>query len=244
MQTQWKVGELAKQTGLTVRTLQYYDDIGLLRPSYRTQSGHRLYIGKDIGRLQQIISLREVGFSLDEIRECCSRPGFSPRRVVQLHIGRLKQQIEAQSRLCNRLEAIAKRLDSAEEISVEELIQTIEVTRMLKYYTPEQQEELKRRAEAVGEERIRQVEQKEWPDLIAEVRAEMEKGTDPSSQRVLELAKRWTGLVAEFTGGNPGIEKAAGQVWQQEQSIHGYQTGPIREMMAYISKAIAAGKKP
>ena len=79
--------------------------------------------------------------------------------------------------------------------------------------------------------------------MIAEVRAEMDKGTDPSSARVQQLAKRWTGLVAEFTGGNPGIEKAAGQVWQQEQSIHGYDTGPMREMMGYISKAIAASKK-
>src|SRR5215469_14903228 len=129
MQGQWKVGELARRTGLTVRTLQYYDDIGLLRSSYRTQSGHRLYVGQDIARLQQIVSLREVGFSLDEIHDCCSRPGFSPRRVIQLHIERLKKQIEVQSRLCERLESIAERLDSAKEISVEELIQTIEVTR-------------------------------------------------------------------------------------------------------------------
>ena len=243
MQGQWKVGELAKRTGLTVRTLQYYDDIGLLSPSYRTQSGHRLYVWKDIARLQQIVSLRELGFSLEEIRDCCSRAGFSPRRVIQLHIERLKKQIEIQSRLCGRLESIAERLDSAKEVSVEELIQTIEVTRMSKYYTAEQQEELKRRAEAIGPERIREVEQKAWPELIAEVRAEMEKGTDPGSERVQELAKRWTNLVREFTGGNPGIAKAASQVWQQEGSIHGYETGPMRELMGYISKAIAASKK-
>src|SRR5262249_39535332 len=188
MQGQWKVGELARQTGLTVRTLQYYDDIGLLRPSYRTLSGHRLYLANDIERLQQIVSLRELGFTLDEIRDCCSRPGFTPRRVIQLHIERLKAQIQDQTRLCSRLESIPDRLDSAEEISVEDLIQTIEVTRMSKYYTPEQLEELKQRADAIGPDRIRQVEQKEWPELIAEVRAEMEKGTDPSSDRVQELA--------------------------------------------------------
>ena len=243
MQAQWKVGELARRTGLTVRTLQYYDDIGLLRPSYRTQSGHRLYVGKDIARLQQIVSLRELGLSLEEIRDCCSRPGFSPRGVIQLHIERLRKQIEIQSRLCARLESIAQRLDSAKEVCIEELIQTIEVTRMSKYYTEEQQEELRRRAEAIGPERIREVEQKEWPELIAEVRAEMEKGTDPGSERIQEFAKRWMSLVGEFTGGNPGISKAAGQVWQQEESIHGYETGPMRELMGYISKAIAASKK-
>jgi len=243
LQGRWKVGDLAKQTGLTVRTLQYYDDIGLLRPSYRTPSGHRLYVARDIARLQQIVSLRELGFSLNEIRECCSNPAFTPQRVIQLHIEQLKAQIEAQSRLCSRLETIAERLDSAREISVEELIQTIEVTRMLKYFTSEQQDELKRRAEAIGPERIHQVEQKEWPELIAEVRAEMDKGTDPATDRVQELASRWMKLVREFTGGDPGITKAAGQVWQQEQSVKGYEAAPMREMMAYISRAIAASRK-
>src|SRR5262245_3386269 len=109
MQGQWKVGELAKRTGLTVRTLQYYDDIGLLTPSYRTRSGHRLYLGRDIARLQQIVSLRELGFSLDEIRQSTTQPGFSLRNVIQLHVERLKDQIEAQRRLCLRLEAIAQR---------------------------------------------------------------------------------------------------------------------------------------
>jgi len=238
MQAQWKVGELSKHTGLTVRTLQYYDDIGLLSPSYRTQSGHRLYVGRDIARLQQIVSLRELGFSLDEIRECCGRPGFSLRRVIELHIERLKEQIEMKRRLCKRLEAIAERLDSAERVSVEELFQTIEVTRMLKYYTAEQLEQLKRRGEALGPERIRQVEEKEWPELIAEVRAEMDKGTDPKSPVVQALARRWMALVQEFTGGDPGIEKAVKQVWTEEQSIHGIETAGMREMMSYISKAL------
>ena len=48
MQTSWKVGELASQTGLTVRTLHHYDEIGLLKPSEYTASGHRLYREEDI----------------------------------------------------------------------------------------------------------------------------------------------------------------------------------------------------
>jgi DNA-binding transcriptional MerR regulator len=50
----WRVGELARRTGLTVRALHHYDEIGLLRPSLRTPSGHRLYAGADVSRLQQI----------------------------------------------------------------------------------------------------------------------------------------------------------------------------------------------
>ena len=64
-----KVGELAQRTGLTVRTLHHYDAIGLLRPSLHTEAGYRLYTARDIVRLQQVLSLRQLGFSLDEIRE-------------------------------------------------------------------------------------------------------------------------------------------------------------------------------
>ena len=70
----WKVDELAKQTGLSVRTLHYYDEIGLLSPSQRTEAGHRLYTADDIVRLQQVKSLRHLGFTLKEIRDYLNRP--------------------------------------------------------------------------------------------------------------------------------------------------------------------------
>ena len=79
----WKVGELARRTGLSVRTLHHYDAIGLLPPSHRTESGHRLYAADDAAHLQQILSLRQLGFSLDEVRDCLDRPDFSPSRVVR-----------------------------------------------------------------------------------------------------------------------------------------------------------------
>ncbi|MDJ0532850.1 MAG: MerR family transcriptional regulator [Xenococcaceae cyanobacterium MO_207.B15] len=59
-----KIGELAKQTGISIRTLHYYDAIGLLSPSHRTSVGYRLYNNQDIIRLQQIVSLRQLRFSL------------------------------------------------------------------------------------------------------------------------------------------------------------------------------------
>lgn len=234
---QWKVGELAKQTGLSIRTLHYYDQIGLLTPSHRTHSGHRVYGGRDIVRLQQIASLRQLGFSLEEISDCLRNPNVTPRRVIQFHIRRLKEQIKAQTNLCRRLERVERSLAAAKEVSVKELIQTIEVTNMIdKYYTPEQLEQLKQRADSLGEERIRQSE-KDWAQLIDEVRDEMKKGTDPSSERVRGLAQRWFALIQEFTGGDPGIQKSLGSMWEKEQNIHGFDTTEMRQMFAYISKA-------
>src|SRR6476659_901953 len=99
-----KVGELGKRTRLTVRTLHHYDEIGLLKPSLHTESGHRLYTDSDIARLQQVLSLRQLGFSLEEVRDCLDRPGFSPLAVIRLHVARLRAQIEWQRKLCAGLE--------------------------------------------------------------------------------------------------------------------------------------------
>jgi DNA-binding transcriptional MerR regulator len=90
----WKVGELARRTGLSVRTLHYYDEIGLLSPSRRTDGGHRLYTADDVVRLQQIKSLQHLGFTLTEVRECLDRPDFPLGWVIQLHLSQLKEKLE------------------------------------------------------------------------------------------------------------------------------------------------------
>lgn len=65
--TTWKIGELASQSGITVRTLHHYHQIGLLVPSEFTEAGHRLYTEFDVSKLQQILVLKQLGLSLDVI---------------------------------------------------------------------------------------------------------------------------------------------------------------------------------
>src|SRR3954468_9954539 len=227
----WKVGELASATGLTVRTLHHWDEIGLLRPSRRTPAGHRLYAESDLTRLQQVTSLRQLGFPLEQIRDLLDRRGIPARQVISLHLERLRGQIELQRTLYQRLESVAAHLERSESVSAHELIQTIEATTMFeKYFTPEQRDELKARADALGPEAIQSAEA-EWPRLMAEVRREMEAGTDPADPRVQALAAHWMELVEAFTGGNPGIAASVGQMWKGESNVHGIETGPMRELM-------------
>src|SRR5262249_34060494 len=130
-----KVGELAKRTGLTVRTLHHYDEIGLLKPSQHTEAGYRLYAAADVARLQQVLSLRQLGLSLEQVRDCLDRPDFSPLEVIRLHVERLREQIELQRKLCERLESLAEHFRTAGEVSADEFLCTIEVmTMMEKYY--------------------------------------------------------------------------------------------------------------
>src|SRR2546423_6123298 len=103
----WKVGQLAKRTGISVRTLHHYDQIGLLTPSHRTEAGHRLYDRDDVVRLQQIVMLRQLGFALDEIGAALRRADTALPRLIDLHLGRLRQQIERERRLYARLEQMS-----------------------------------------------------------------------------------------------------------------------------------------
>jgi MerR family transcriptional regulator, thiopeptide resistance regulator len=235
--TAMKVGEIAKKTGISVRTLHYYDEIGLLSPSGRTEADYRLYSQGDIVRLQQIMSLRQLGFSLLEIKECLQNPDFSLHHTIQLHIRRLKEQIELSHKLLNRLETIAFNVTTS--ITIEDLIKTIEATNMFeKYYTPEQLETIKKRRESLGEERIYQVE-KEWEELINKARAEMEKGTNPSSESVQKIAKRWQELINEFTGRNPGIEQSLNTMYQEEGVEAASRGMGDTELWEYMGQAIA-----
>lgn len=236
-----KVGVLARRTGVSVRALHYYDEIGLLSPSAHTDVGHRLYTGNDIIRLQQIKSLQQLGFSLDEIKHCLDGHGFSPQRVIELHIEALTEQIELQKSIRSRLCAIAVGLRSTEEVSVEQFIRTIEeINKMEKYYTPEQLQYLKERGELLGQDHIREVEA-EWPRLIEQVRVEMDKGTDPSDERVQKLANRWRELINEFTGGNREIEGVLRKGYQKDPTFGRPEGDPqMGEYMQYITKAWAA----
>src|SRR5882672_8206692 len=126
-----KVGELAKRTGLSVRTLHYYDEIGLLQPSKLTGSRHRVYGAAELVRLQQIKSLRQLGFSLEEIRGCLDSPDFSPRRVLELHVAKIREQIADRERLAALLETLAANFDAGSLASTDEFIAAIEGITMI-----------------------------------------------------------------------------------------------------------------
>jgi len=72
--TEYLVGEVARLSHVSVRTLHHYDAIGLLTPSARSPAGYRQYSGTDLQRLQQILFYRELGFALEEIAEILADP--------------------------------------------------------------------------------------------------------------------------------------------------------------------------
>ncbi|QQE78321.1 MerR family transcriptional regulator [Alicyclobacillus sp. SO9] len=123
----WKVGELAKLTGLTIRTLRFYDEIGLFSPSARSDTGHRLYSEADVLRLQQILSIKQLGLSLDEVKSVVNGERFSPLETVLLQIARLKDNIRMEQNLLSELEYVSSLMKLKEPVTVEEFIKLLEM---------------------------------------------------------------------------------------------------------------------
>src|SRR5881392_1753960 len=90
----WKVGALARLTGLTVRALHHYDHLGLVVPSRRTTAGHRLYAVDDVVRLYRVTLLRRLGFPLDQIADVLTDPQWELPAAVDRHLDDTTRRID------------------------------------------------------------------------------------------------------------------------------------------------------
>ncbi|MFE3194528.1 MerR family transcriptional regulator [Nocardia sp. NPDC059240] len=126
----WKVGELAAQAGLTVRTLHHYDRIGLVRPAGRTSSGHRLYIEADVQRLYQVLALRQLGLGLDQIAKVLAGT-VDMARVLAAHRDYLAAQLTATQDLHALVATLAATAENRPDISVNHFLGLIRRTVMV-----------------------------------------------------------------------------------------------------------------
>jgi DNA-binding transcriptional MerR regulator/uncharacterized glyoxalase superfamily protein PhnB len=127
----WKIGALARATGLTVRALHHYDHIGLLTPSGRTDAGHRVYSSGDVARLYRISLLRRLGFPLGQIAAVLDDPHWQLPGAVHRHLDHTRQRAAAAARLCARLARMAAELDRRHDPSTENLLSALEEMTML-----------------------------------------------------------------------------------------------------------------
>ena len=89
-----RVGDVARLAKVSVRTLHHYDEIGLLGPSGRSESGYRLYERADLDRLQQVMLFRELGFGLDDIKRIMLDPAFDRRQALRAQRALLAKRAE------------------------------------------------------------------------------------------------------------------------------------------------------
>ncbi|MCP9488129.1 MAG: MerR family transcriptional regulator [Gaiellaceae bacterium MAG52_C11] len=110
----WQIGQLAKQTGLSVRALRHYDELTLLTPSERSESGYRLYAETDVRRLYRIVALRQLGFPLDEIGSLLDEDGPDLPETARRHLHRVEGDLDRRKRLRRRLSPMVEALDRSD----------------------------------------------------------------------------------------------------------------------------------
>jgi DNA-binding transcriptional MerR regulator len=125
-----KIGEIADATGLTVRALHYYEQIGLLTPIARTDAGHRLYGPAAVERLYRISLLRQLGLPLDGIRASLASAGPDLRTLMTDHLTAVESRLAAETRLRARLMRLIGTLESNED-TTGDLLSVLEDMTML-----------------------------------------------------------------------------------------------------------------
>ena len=118
----WKVGALAELTGPTVRALHHYDHVGLLTPSGRSTTGHRLYSADDVARLYRICVLRRLGFPLDRIARVLDDPQWQLREAIRRHLDDTSCRIDLAVSLKSRSSDMAAALSRYTDPSPDETV--------------------------------------------------------------------------------------------------------------------------
>lgn len=247
----WQTKQFAELSKVTVRTLHHYDRIGLLKPKHYDRNGFRLYGDAEFARLQQITTLKFIGFSLSQIKEILKEQEFDLAETLSLQ----RKIIEAQrNRLNLALEAIKRAERAFSESGAtdwESFNKILEVINMeqntdwtKKYYTESAQAKIEDRKSLWSPELQERV-TRDWNELTRDVEAAIADGVSPTDERAQNLAARWNGLINEFTGGDPEIREGLNKMYADQESWQdkvSWKKPYSDEVQNFISEAIKAGK--
>lgn len=193
----YQVKDVARITGISIRTLHHYDDIKLLVPRTRTRAGYRLYNDDDLFRLQQILIGRELGLSLEEIRRSLDDPRFDRRKALIQQREQLKkraQQTDAMIRAVDAALAALERKAKGGDVDLKEIFDGFDPTQ----YEDEARERWgKTDAYKESKKRTKRYTAEDWKAIKAEqaaiykdAAAAMKAGKKPSDPEVQAIVER------------------------------------------------------
>lgn len=194
--TEWPIRDLANATGLTSRTLRYYEQIGLLLPSRVAGNGYRFYGEAEISRLYRILSLRALGVPLADIRRTLDDEA-SLADAIETHLALLE---ERRDRTTEQIAAVRHTLDTAkkgETMSINEVFAGLDQSQYetevrTRWGDAAWERSAKRRSDMTGEQR--EADEKRSLDVNAALRRAAENGEDPNGARFHSLVAdhhRW-----------------------------------------------------
>lgn len=229
-----KIGELAKRTGLTIRALRHYDEIGVLTPSGRSEGGYRLYDRNDVAKLYRIQVLRRLDISLAEIQKILSAGAATLPAVIAQQISFLKRQIQQATALQTHLMNLQGQLAAQHEPEMDDWLAALESMVVgTKYFT---NEEL--RALTVQRSSLNATSGSEKAELTSALHELIKCGIPPESTEACTVAYRWIELLLEEVNGDEGMLIKLYTMHWHEHTLHSL-TGIDHTGIKYISDAMA-----
>lgn len=226
------VGEVAKKMDVTVRTLQHYDKMGLFSPSAVSDGGRRLYTDKDVVRLHQILSLKHLGFSLDDIRDRLI-PLDTPSDVAQILSEQaviVREKIAELTESLSKIEALRAEVLEMQSVDFKkyaDIIVNLEMENgfywLIKHFDSETLDNIRNRFDKESGVIFLQ----KFQQLQGEAIRLQEKKISAESRQGLQFAKDYWDLIMEFTGGDSvmlsklmqmGQSDAFNEEWTQKQA--------------------------
>lgn len=250
----YRIKEFADMTKVTVRALHHYDRIGLLKPSARTESGYRIYSEQDLVRLQQIITLKFMGFPLERIKAILARPTFALRKALGIQIEAVDTEIGRLRKAAKALRAMAETLDKGGLVEWKKVINLMEVIKMSdeakkewtkKFFSEADMKEFAEIGNKYTPEAMQDYQNK-WAALIAEVEKNL--NADPAGPLAQSLAESWTALLNEGYGGHEELLQKIGRANQEAMKTGQHPMTPSgkppfdQRVWEFIQKANAARK--
>jgi len=168
----YTINRIAQTAGVTLRTLRYYDRIGLLVPSGRTEAGYRLYSDEDMERLQQILFFRELDFTLDKIGRLLKDPAFDRKDALKMQIRFLEKRAERYLNLTELAKETLRNLEGDKKMDKNEMFKAFDFDKMMEEQK-QYEDEVKERwggseAYRISKERTSKYTKEDWARINAE----------------------------------------------------------------------------
>lgn len=240
----YTVKQLSDLAGVSVRTLHYYDEIGLLKPSSVGSNSYRYYEDADLLRLQQILFFRELDLGLLQIKEILDRPDFDLVSALQQHRSALQAKID-------RMQSLIQTVDH----TIMHLVEDVEMAKkkkMFEGFTEEQEKQYEQEAKRrYGEDAVRET-TKRWNSYTDE---EKQRIKDEGGQIYLDLAAsmptgpnsdqtqahlvRWHQHLRYFYEPSIEVLGGLGKTYYEDPDFNAFFTKIHPDLPEFLSKAIA-----
>lgn len=245
----YRIKEVADLAGISVRTLHYYDEKGLLTPSYVSEAGYRLYEEKDLDRLRQILFFKELDFPLKEIKEILEHPDFNHNQALESHHQLLIKKRQRLDKIIANLEKSMEALKGERHMSQKEKLEGFDMSEFERY-KKEYRDEVKARYGGKTleecEERIKDYSKEKWASIQEEgtetakrFATFMTEERDVGDKEVQDTVKNYQQYITDnFYNCTPEILKGLGQMYVADERFTSYYERFKEGLAEYVHQAI------